>query len=146
MKINGSIQITQSYNIDEVLDNGKCLVTFIDLASEVVKETVQPAMEEGGEDIKIVQYIYDAYQVELVNDEDYIKTNYDILFKQAKEYEYNKLAGEVREKRNQLLDETDKECLVDRKPSDEMLEYRQELRDITKQGGFPYDVEFPVKP
>ena len=30
--------------------------------------------------------------------------------------------------------------------SGEMAKYRQALRDITKQKGFPYDVEFPTKP
>ena len=30
--------------------------------------------------------------------------------------------------------------------SGDMAKYRQELRDITKQAGFPYNVVFPVNP
>lgn len=59
-------------------------------------------------------------------------------------------AKKVREKRNELLDETDKELMADRGHTEEELEawkaYRQALRDIPKQKGFPWEVEFPQKP
>ena len=80
---------------------------------------------------------------------------------------------QIREKRNELLKETDKEMCLDRLnisiPEEltasnllngvknffqgisnivngEMAKYRQELRDITKQEGFPYDIKFPKNP
>lgn len=68
------------------------------------------------------------------------------------EIETNKAAASVRAKRNSLLDASDKEMTVDRierEPAEKVnawKEYRQALRDITKQEGFPFDVVFPQKP
>lgn len=65
--------------------------------------------------------------------------------------ETEKAAEAVRTVRNALLEATDKEMLVDRAdPQSEryaaMTAYRQALRDIPSQKGFPFDVEWPVKP
>lgn len=66
------------------------------------------------------------------------------------------LAAEVREERDALLDTTDKEILkiFDTATSWTNLEtlrsdwktYRQALRDITDQAGFPNEVTWPTKP
>ena len=58
-----------------------------------------------------------------------------------------KTAEEVRARRNRLLELSDPMMVSDR-PTDKeaWAAYRQALRDITKQAGFPYDVEFPTKP
>lgn len=83
------------------------------------------------------------------------------------------MAAAVRAKRNQLLADCDNSMCIDRLGFDipqvitattlltvvknvfnvlremktgRMAIYRQQLRDITKQEGFPYDVVFPVKP
>lgn len=52
----------------------------------------------------------------------------------------------VRNCRNQLLAETDWVALTDNTMTPEMATYRQALRDITNQEGFPYQVIWPVKP
>lgn len=52
----------------------------------------------------------------------------------------------VRDQRNALLQETDWMALSDITMSEEMTTYRQLLRDITAQGGFPYSVTWPSKP
>lgn len=52
----------------------------------------------------------------------------------------------VRNKRDQLLKETDWMALSDNTMSSEMTSYRQALRDITAQEGFPYSVVWPTKP
>jgi len=52
----------------------------------------------------------------------------------------------VRNKRDQLLKETDWMALSDVTMSTEMQSYRQALRDITDQTGFPYSVTWPTKP
>lgn len=52
----------------------------------------------------------------------------------------------VRNKRDQLLKETDWMALSDVTMSAEMTSYRQALRDITEQAGFPYDITWPTKP
>ena len=91
----------------------------------------------------------------------------------AKDTEFNELATIIREKRNKLLQESDKYMCLDRlgieipenittgtiisvvkkffeglgeSINGNYAKYRQALRDITKQEGFPYNVEFPIEP
>jgi len=54
---------------------------------------------------------------------------------------------EVRQQRNQLLSNCDWTQLPDA-PVDTAAwaTYRQELRDVTAQAGFPWDVQWPVEP
>ena len=121
-------------------------------------------------------YEYSIYTIKTIFREDlesFINDNYESWLTLAKETDYQAVAKEVREKRNKLLEESDKQLLLDRLsfniPSEitagtllsvviklfdnlksilngEWAEYRQKLRDITTQEGFPYNVEFPVKP
>lgn len=53
---------------------------------------------------------------------------------------------EVRSERNQLLSETDWMAGSDVTMSDEWRTYRQALRDIPSQEGFPNTVTWPTKP
>lgn len=53
---------------------------------------------------------------------------------------------DAKAKRNILLSETDFYALRDNTLTPEMLEYRQALRDITLQDGFPENVIWPIKP
>ena len=63
---------------------------------------------------------------------------------------YEVLAFEIRDRRNDLLTETDYIMQPDYPISEEtrtdLKAYRQALRDITKQNGFPTDVVWPEKP
>ena len=52
----------------------------------------------------------------------------------------------VRNQRNRLLSDTDWMALSDNTMTPEWASYRQALRDITEQAGFPYSVEWPTKP
>ena len=52
----------------------------------------------------------------------------------------------VRDNRDALLSETDYLALSDNTMSAAMTTYRQALRDITGQAGFPYSVTWPTKP
>ena len=60
------------------------------------------------------------------------------------------LAREARDKRDRLLDESDWYVMPDYPATAEDLAavktYRQNLRDISKQDGFPSDIVWPVKP
>ena len=58
----------------------------------------------------------------------------------------NKLADLVRLERNKLLTETDYLALSDNTMSAAVTTYRQALRDITDQSGFPEDISWPTKP
>ena len=57
------------------------------------------------------------------------------------------LATEARAKRNSLLAASDWTQVIDA-PVDQATwaEYRQALRDITAQAGFPTTIDWPVKP
>jgi hypothetical protein len=52
----------------------------------------------------------------------------------------------VREHRNSLIAETDWMALIDNTLTPDWATYRQALRDITEQKGFPYSVIWPTKP
>jgi len=53
---------------------------------------------------------------------------------------------EIREERNKKLTETDFYGLSDVTITSEMTVYRQALRDIPQQAGFPNSVTWPTKP
>ena len=53
---------------------------------------------------------------------------------------------DTRKNRNTLLAETDWWATSDRTMSAEQTAYRQALRDITSQAGFPTDITWPTKP
>jgi hypothetical protein len=50
------------------------------------------------------------------------------------------------QRRLTLLEETDVWALTDRTMTAEQIAYRQALRDITDQAGFPNDITWPTKP
>ena len=52
----------------------------------------------------------------------------------------------VRNRRNKLIADTDWMALSDNTMTPEWASYRQALRDITDQTGFPYSVVWPTKP
>lgn len=63
--------------------------------------------------------------------------------------EVNQLAAQARSRRNVLLGETDWTQIPDNSLSAEEKEswkiYRQQLRDLTEQEGFPHNISWPVK-
>jgi len=56
------------------------------------------------------------------------------------------LALEVREQRDRLLASTDWWAVADRTMTQAERDYRQALRDITSQEGFPQSVTWPIEP
>ena len=58
----------------------------------------------------------------------------------------NRAAARVRAERDRLLAETDYLALSDVTMSDAWKTYRQNLRDIPAQSGFPNSVTYPNKP
>lgn len=55
-------------------------------------------------------------------------------------------AAIVRSQRDNLLSKTDWRASSDLTMSDEWRTYRQALRDITSQEGFPNDITWPTEP
>lgn len=58
----------------------------------------------------------------------------------------DRLSESVRSERNILLAETDYLALSDTTLSSDMAAYRQALRDVTSQSGFPTNITWPTKP
>ena len=55
-------------------------------------------------------------------------------------------AENIRRQRDSLIKESDWRAVSDRQLEPEWKEYRQALCDISKQEGFPHDVEWPIDP
>lgn len=155
-----------------ILDNKKgnlIEVTFFDgIKSEMRKE------QDSDNEVEV--FTYKVYKITTTfrdDLEEHIQNNLNDWLESLKEQEKNSLASEIREKRNKLLEESDKYMILDRLtmnfPQEISLtnvvsvlkdffktlsnikngswaKYRQELRDLPNQKGFPYDVKFPDKP
>lgn len=61
-------------------------------------------------------------------------------------YEVRIRDEDIRNKRDVLLAETDWWANSDRTMTQAQIDYRQALRDITSQAGFPENVTWPTKP
>ena len=72
-------------------------------------------------------------------------TKYSIR-QQDKEPIDEQRAVSVRLTRDNLIKESDWRAVSDRKLEPGWKRYRKALRDITKQEGFPHDVEWPIDP
>lgn len=64
----------------------------------------------------------------------------------AKTYDSDLDAQSMRRMRDRLIAETDWWVLPDRTVTEEQKAYRQALRNITEQEGFPLNIEWPTKP
>lgn len=127
----------EKYSID--IREDKAIITLFDNIQEVTEN------EE-------TKYIYDVFEIKIQNREDLEQKledegYYDSLLELAKEEYGQKLADEIRKIRDELLQETDKFLLEDFPISEEQKEkykiYRNALREIPEQQGFPYEVSWP---
>lgn len=144
MKAESNIK-PNKFEIENIIDN-KCDIVF---NTNITEEKIR-----GDEEIT-KKYVYDTYRLRanyrpnleqiLTNEEGYKK-----WLKLAKDTEYKEFAKKIRAKRDELLAETDwtqvTDTVLTKEKQEEYKIYRQELRDITKQQDFPYDVAFPDKP
>lgn len=140
-------------------------------AEVIFRENItQETRERDGEPETV--YTYDEYRLTVPNRENLLKTVKATKAKwleAAKSAEYDALATAIREKRDKLLAESDARMCFDRMGleipsgttfsawlsflsglgsilSGAWASYRQALRDIPQQPGFPYNVEFPTPP
>lgn len=167
MKVESNLKPENKFEIENIID-GKCDIVFFDNVQEI------EATEENEK-----KYSFDTYRLKAnYRDELEKELNDDVeKYKEwlqlAKDTEFNELATIIREKRNKLLQESDKYMCLDRlgieipenittgtiisvvkkffeglgeSINGNYAKYRQALRDITKQEGFPYNVEFPIEP
>lgn len=127
--------------IIENVENGKCTVLFFDNIEEIEQEDEE----------RTVQYSYDLYKVSVPYREglqDEIESKYNTWLEFAKDCDYEIEAAKIRQLRDKILADTDWTQMKDTSLSEEKQRkyqvYRQLLRDVPEQEGFPYDVEFPV--
>ena len=79
-----------------------------------------------------------------------IKSGFAIWLEAAKAAERDTAAKAIRKRRNALIAETDylmtSDYPISESEREAVSEYRQKLRDIPEQRGFPFEVVFPEKP
>ena len=167
MKVQNSVKPEKRFSIEKV-ENGKCAVLFFDNIQEEIVDV--PTLEDEPTSQNKI-YTYDVYTAEVdyrENLAEEIEANIEKWLKFVKDKDYEKAAAEVRAVRNKLLEDTDAEMCLDRMGLEmpegtsftswinflktlataitgKMAKYRQALRDITKQEGFPYNVVWPTK-
>lgn len=123
----------------ENIRNGYCTVLFFTNIDELTDE-------EGN-----TYYEYDLYVLDKVNYRDTlesaIEANYEEWLNMAIQNDYDTAAKEVRTKRDSLLNGSDWTQVADTALSEQKQEayriYRQALRDVPEQEGFPYEVLWP---
>jgi len=141
-------------------DGNECLV----LLTENIQEKILPGDEGESE----TEYCFDRYTITVPyrdNLEQDVAAEPEKWLSIAKEKEIEELSAQIRKKRNELLAESDNAFCIDRICHDisdistttfteklrelsesPITKYRQALRDIPEQEGFPYNVIWPTKP
>lgn len=129
----------------ENIENGRCTVLFFDNIQEEDNSNIE---KESNKKL----YSYDIYSLEITYRDklaETIEANIDEWINEVKEKDYNEMAAYIRKERDSLLYATDKYIIEDYPISEEdkekIIEYRQKLRDIPEQEGFPYNVAWPTK-
>jgi hypothetical protein len=144
VKVNGSVQ--PDILLFEHRFDGMAEMRFRENVTEVQDKT-EDGKEAG------ISYNYDEYLLVMPDRdglEKIVQDNMATWLAYAKQQEADKQAQTIRDKRDKLLSDTDWTQVDDAPISDvdreSMRQYRQALRDITSQEGFPYNVNFPEKP
>ena len=139
MKVNGSIS-PPALSFEHRFDG---------IAEMRFRENIISKKDDKGNTI----YSYDEYILAMTDRsglEKIVQDNMEVWLAYAKAQEAEQLAADVRTQRDKLLYDTDWTQVDDAPISDvdreSMRQYRQALRDITSQDGFPYNVKFPEKP
>lgn len=157
------------YLIENIL-NGNCDI----IINDKIKKVDETYIDDEEKEITTSKYTYNSYRVttpyrDTLESELESKEGYKLWLNFVIEQATEEKAKEVRAERDKLLADSDKEMCIDRlgleipegntftswltffktfakNITGDMAKYRQELRDITKQEGFPYNVVFPQKP
>ena len=109
---------------------------LIYVRENIEKETINT----DGFETEKVGYIADEYFMTLPHP---AAGSYEEYIIAAKAMEYENLANLARNRRDQLLSATDYLALSDQTMPENVKIYRQKLRDIPEQSGFPYEIDWP---
>ena len=107
----------------------------------------EPREDEEPSDSIRFRY-YDTLEYDIQGIDGYVRDNLDWLLERAKEEERQALTLEIKAIRSELLLLADYKVNTAEDAGDQIAtslarQYRQALRDITDQDGFPYDVDWP---
>ena len=139
MKVNGSIS-PPALSFEHRF-NGTAEMRF--------RENIISKKDDKGDTI----YNYDEYLL-IVTDRDglekIVQDNMEVWLAYAKQQETDNQAQAVRDKRDKLLADTDwtqtDDAPLSSEDKESVRKYRQALRDITAQSGFPQEIKWPDKP
>jgi hypothetical protein len=130
----------------EQLHNGIAVIRFFENVKKFHEKGKDGQPDSTG-------YEYDRYTITRRHSahlQANIADNTDKWLEFVKGEAVNTLAAEIRTRRDSLLDRTDKTQIPDAPLSDDsraaFRAYRQALRDIPEQPGFPFEVEWPAEP
>ena len=86
----------------------------------------------------------------IVDVDGFVKRSYELIDRPQDEIDVEELSSEMRKKRNLLLLNSDWSQLPDSPLSDSdkalWVTYRQDLRDVSSQENFPFEIIWPEKP
>ena len=139
MKVNGSIS-PPALSFEHRFDG---------MAEMRFRENIISKKDDKGDTI----YNYDEYLL-IVTDraglEKIVQENMGVWLAYAKAQEAEQLAANARTQRDKLLSDTDwtqtDDAPLSSEDKESVRKYRQALRDITAQSGFPQEVKWPQKP
>ena len=121
---------------------GEAEITLIENAVEIAESAESPR-----------KWTWDEYRLRVKprqNLADSVENNFTIWLEAAKAAERDTAAKAIRKRRNALIAETDylmtSDYPISESEREAVSEYRQKLRDIPEQRGFPFEVVFPEKP
>ena len=139
--------VNEALRIDPVLESPK------PDPSGDYKVVVRDGVEQDSDDNWVYawteQDMFTEYEEEVTDDQGVMTTNVVTVQDQIDAYEAANtatLAATERATRDDLLKATDHYGLSDVTMSDAMTAYRQALRDVPQQEGFPQEVTWPEKP
>lgn len=147
MKITSTVMPNKSFEI--LKSNNKCTIIFY---TNVTSDTIVDGMTGKS----ITSYNYEKYELETNYKQTLsaqIESNYNKWIQKAKQAEKDTEAQKVRDYRDNLLNACDiKHCNPEKwmamSDSEKLAwaTYKQALRDISTQDGFPYTVNWPTIP
>jgi len=144
MKARGSYK-PEKYEY-EALHNGTALIRFYENIKKYTEKGVDGQPDATG-------WEYDRYTLVRPHSDHLqrrVEDEPEIWLEFAKQEEAMELAAEVRARRDVLLREFDTTQLPDADICEDCRDafrvYRQLLREVPEQEGFPYDVKWPEKP
>lgn len=115
----------------------------------IVRKAISAPAGDGTEQ----QYEYETYserRLWIPDLDEYIANHFDNIFDKMEQHANDKKADEARAKRDKMLESCDYLMALDYPISADAREqwraYRQALRDIPQQEGFPDNIVWPEKP